>query len=79
MDEKTPYHRCFVIENEQARNHFVASARKTDGADVEVQGERVLVFDKLTFDHLDYHYRMKAPHLMSVADLDGEAPAPRMR
>ncbi len=73
MAEKTPYSRCFVVENKNTRDTVVRAARERDGAVIEVDGDRVLVFDKVTFDHLDYHYRMKATHLIVVADTVMEA------
>lgn len=54
------YKQCLVFKTEEDAQNIAGMARKRDGAEIEVVNSTMYFPDKFTFDHINYHYRMKS-------------------
>ena len=54
------HNQCLVFQTPEDAQKTAVMARKRDGAEVEVVESTMYFPNKLTFDHIDYHYRMKS-------------------
>jgi hypothetical protein len=56
----TQHNQCLVFQTPEDAQSIAVMARKRDGAEVEVVDNIMYFPDKFTFDHINYHYRMKS-------------------
>lgn len=54
------YNQCLVFQTPEDAEQIAGMARKRDGAEVEVVDTIMYFPDKFTFEHINYHYRMKS-------------------
>ena len=51
---------CLIFKTKEDAEKTAEMARKRDGAEIEVVDNVMYFPDKFTFDHINYHYRMKS-------------------
>lgn len=54
------HNQCLVFQTPEDAEQIAEMARKRDGAEVEVVKNTMYFPDKFTFEHINYHYRMKS-------------------
>lgn len=54
------HNQCLSFKTKEDAEKTAVMARKRDGAELEVVDNVMYFPDKFTFDHINYHYRMKS-------------------
>ncbi len=66
------YEKCLVWPTEGSCQWVKEKAMSRDGVDLEIDGPTMFFPDKFTFDHIVYHYSVKAvtkPQVKLVSEL----------
>jgi len=77
FESKEQYEKCMVWNNEEQAADVKEKVERRDGADLIVDWNVMYFRNKIEFDHIDYHYRMKIspterPKIKLVKDLTDE-------